>query len=119
MEGFDLAFKKSEYLSNQSTVKCVQETSVPGLSILFAGDFNQLGPVKRTFLPKDMMIWATRINSFSSIPTPKEPELEPDSYEKSQKTNRELLEERKMKITEKKNKKEMEVNRFKPSSIAY
>jgi hypothetical protein len=31
-----------------------------GLPVIFAGDFNQLGPVKKTFIPKDMMTWALR-----------------------------------------------------------
>ena len=31
-----------------------------GLCVLFVGDFCQLGPVQKTFLPKDMMRWATR-----------------------------------------------------------
>jgi hypothetical protein len=30
-----------------------------GLPIVFSGDFSQLGPVKKTFLPKDMMAWAS------------------------------------------------------------
>jgi hypothetical protein len=29
-----------------------------GLPILFVGDFNQLGPVQKTFIPTDMMTWA-------------------------------------------------------------
>ena len=31
-----------------------------GLPIFFVGDFNQLGPVQKTFIPKDMMAWALR-----------------------------------------------------------
>ena len=31
-----------------------------GVPIFFFGDFNQLGPVKKTFIPKDMMTWALR-----------------------------------------------------------
>ena len=31
-----------------------------GLPIFLIGDFNQLGPVLKTFIPKDMMVWATR-----------------------------------------------------------
>jgi len=31
-----------------------------GVPVLFVGDFNQLGPVKKTFLPQDMLIWASR-----------------------------------------------------------
>ena len=29
-----------------------------GVAILFVGDFNQLGPVKKRFIPQDMMEWA-------------------------------------------------------------
>ena len=32
-----------------------------GMPILFAGDFNQLGPVKKNFIPMDMMAWALRL----------------------------------------------------------
>ena len=32
-----------------------------GLPVLFVGDFKQLGPVRKTFIPKDIMIWAGRI----------------------------------------------------------
>ena len=56
-----------------------------GLSVLFAGDFNQLGPVKKTFLPKDMMTWALRINKFASVPTPQEPQSESESHNRSKK----------------------------------
>ena len=31
-----------------------------GIPVLFVGDFNQLGPVKKTFIPSSMMMWATR-----------------------------------------------------------
>ena len=31
-----------------------------GLPIFFFGDFNQLGPVQKTFIPKDMLTWAVR-----------------------------------------------------------
>jgi hypothetical protein len=30
-----------------------------GVAILWVGDFNQLGPVKKTFLLRDMMVWAS------------------------------------------------------------
>jgi predicted ATP-dependent serine protease len=30
-----------------------------GVPLIFAGDFNQLGPVQKTFLPRDMMKWAS------------------------------------------------------------
>ena len=33
-----------------------------GLPIFFFGDFNQLGPVQKTFIPKDMLTWALRNN---------------------------------------------------------
>ena len=29
-----------------------------GLAIIFVGDFNQLDPVQKIFIPKDMMTWA-------------------------------------------------------------
>ncbi|MGL5936793.1 MAG: AAA family ATPase, partial [Cetobacterium sp.] len=32
-----------------------------GLPVLFVGDFNQLGPVQKTFIPDSMMTWATRL----------------------------------------------------------
>lgn len=32
-----------------------------GLPMLLVGDFNQLGPVLKTFLPSDMMDWAVRV----------------------------------------------------------
>ena len=37
-------------------------TNLPfgGMPMLFCGDFNQLGPVRKSFLPKDMMQWALR-----------------------------------------------------------
>ena len=31
-----------------------------GLAIIFVGDFNQLDPVQKIFIPKDMMTWAMR-----------------------------------------------------------
>ena len=93
--------------------------SFGGLSILLAGDFNQLGPVKKIFLPKDMMTWAARISKYLMAPFPEESQSKSDSNSKSRRTNREILKKRKMKKTRKKNKKETEVNRFKPSSIAY
>ena len=31
-----------------------------GIPILFFGDMNQLGPVQKTFIPKDMLTWALR-----------------------------------------------------------
>ena len=34
-----------------------------GIPVVFVGDFNQLGPVKKTFIPQDMMKWATRKTS--------------------------------------------------------
>ena len=40
-------------------MKQALETDLPfgGLPVLFVGDFNQLGPVKKKFLPKDMLTW--------------------------------------------------------------
>ena len=40
----------------------VMGNSLPfgGIPVLFVGDFNQLGPVKKTFIPSSMMMWATR-----------------------------------------------------------
>jgi len=37
------------------------EAPFGGLAILLVGDFNQLGPVQKTFIPKDMMAWARRL----------------------------------------------------------
>jgi PIF1-like helicase len=31
-----------------------------GILVVFVGDFNQLGPVQKTFIPNSMMTWATR-----------------------------------------------------------
>ena len=31
-----------------------------GIQVVFSGDFSQLGPVKKSFLPKEMMVWAHR-----------------------------------------------------------
>lgn len=36
------------------------EAPFGGLPIFFFGDFNQLGPVLKTFIPKDMLTWALR-----------------------------------------------------------
>ena len=58
-----------DYRLRQLT-KC--DESFGGLLVLFAGDFNQLGPVQKIFLPKDMMTWATRIKQFTVIPIPQE-----------------------------------------------
>ena len=40
----------------------IMENNLPfgGIPIIFVGDFNQLGPVMKTFLPMDMMQWAIR-----------------------------------------------------------
>jgi hypothetical protein len=36
-----------------------------GVSMLFVGDFNQLGPVLKIFIPKDMIEWARHVNKVS------------------------------------------------------
>jgi ATP-dependent DNA helicase PIF1 len=39
----------------------VMDNKLPfgGLPIVFVGDFNQLGPVRKTFIPSSMTHWAT------------------------------------------------------------
>ena len=44
-----------------------------GVPLIFAGDFNQLGPVQKTFLPRDMMNWASRLRITKQLDTPHEP----------------------------------------------
>ncbi len=48
-----------------------------GVPTLFGGDFNQLGPVRKIFLPNDMMGWAVRLSYFDRQNTPMELD-EPD-----------------------------------------
>lgn len=44
-----------------------------GLPILFGGDFNQLGPVRKVFIPKDMVTFAMRLrkSGYKRKATPK------------------------------------------------
>jgi DNA replication protein DnaC len=44
-----------------------------GIPLLFTGDFNQLGPVKKTFIPKDMMTWAKRLRQLNRLHDPPPP----------------------------------------------
>jgi hypothetical protein len=44
-----------------------------GLPVIFAGDFNQLGPVKKVFLPKDMMTFAMRLKKSGKLHSPPAP----------------------------------------------
>ena len=44
-----------------------------GIPVLFTGDFNQLGPVKKTFIPKDMMTWAKRLRQLNRLHDPPPP----------------------------------------------
>jgi hypothetical protein len=44
-----------------------------GVPLIFAGDFNQLGPVQKTFLPRDMMKWASRLRITKQLHNPQEP----------------------------------------------
>ena len=44
-----------------------------GMPVMFAGDFNQLGPVHKNFIPTDMMTWARRLQKAGQIQKPPQP----------------------------------------------
>ena len=99
-----------------------------GIPILFAGDFNQLGPVRKMFIPKDMITYGIRLknqgHSGKKTPAPRKRKqtlfnqptkgaLSGASYVES-KLLIEKIEEKKKKKT----KEEDEAVRFKPDSLA-
>ena len=53
-------------------LKQLLENELPfgGMPVLFTGDFNQLGPVCKTFLPRDMITWAMRLEKHNDPVTP-------------------------------------------------
>lgn len=96
-----------------------------GVPIFFFGDFNQLGPVQKTFIPKDMMTWAVRnrINS-SNRQFHEPPTRDPSQLPKPQRPSKAVWKQRCTKIfvkskTAAEKKEEEEANRFKPGSLAY
>lgn len=103
-----------------------------GVSVLFAGDFNQLGPVQKIFLPKDMMIYAKRnrrirkqasASANSRNSTQNSAQAPPPL--KKQKFNAAAFEEAEQAFHEtniRRNKKQRAQNkiaRFRPASLAY
>ena len=44
-----------------------------GVPVLFGGDFNQLGPVRKKFLPQDMISWAIRLHHTNCLADPPPP----------------------------------------------
>ena len=46
-----------------------------GMPIILAGDFNQLGPVMKTFLPRDMMTYAKRLHLTKRVNNPIPPPI--------------------------------------------
>jgi hypothetical protein len=101
-----------------------------GLPVLFAGDFNQLGPVRKIFIPKDMITYAIRLKkggyTGKQKPSPKRKcktrkQVEPlkklltsTTYAKAEVILQNIAQQKK-----KKSKEEEDAARFKPDSLAY
>ena len=104
-------------------------TEIPfgGIPILLVGDFNQLGPVMKTFLPIDMMNWATRVRRQKSrpyvgdIPTPPVPisEGRPKMYVGQKKHTIGVSFSGDSTAKQDRKKEEEKAQRFKPDSLAY
>lgn len=98
-----------------------------GLPIMFAGDFNQLGPVQKTFIPKDMMTWALRLQKAGRLDNPPPPsstttdESIPAATvsKRDRAKNFAVYKTGRHQATQKRKKAEQEALRFKPSSLAY
>ena len=104
-----------------------------GLPVLFVGDFNQLGPVKKTHLATDMMRWAAKIAKLqrqapgSAIPLPEEPQNDGEeedlsSLTPSQRARRIYLRQRMEEAKNSRSKQAMEEKaraRFQPHTLHY
>ena len=99
-----------------------------GMPILFAGDFNQLGAVKKVYLPRDMITWALRLKKAGTIKNPPLPtsavtvagsapvrDKSPGNMGKSFARHKKLQTKNKNQIKKELN----DINRFKPSSPSY
>jgi hypothetical protein len=100
-----------------------------GIPILFAGDFNQLGPVRKIFIPKDMITYGIRLRKQGhrdkKTPIPKKKKQKPYNQPTKAVLNGASYLESKLKMKKleekisKKTKEEDEAVRFKPDSLAY
>ena len=96
-----------------------------GIPVIFAGDFNQLGPVLKDFIPTTMMLYALRQMKTETFRKRKTP-LNPMPVPKRRKTdvNQCFKEIKKILYTSKKEKKAHDqlmkkVNNFSPNSMSY
>jgi len=98
-----------------------------GLPIMFAGDFNQLGPVQKTFIPKDMMTWALRLQKAGRLDNPPPPSSTTTdesipaaaASKRDRAKNFAAYKTGRYQATQKRKKAKQEALRFKPSSLAY
>ena len=104
-----------------------------GIPILFVGDFNQLGPVKKTHLATDMMRWAAKVaklqrqSHISQVPPPEEPTYDDEDEDTShlttgQRARRLYLKQRLEEVGTSRSKEAMEVKaaaRFQPHTLHY
>ncbi len=102
-------------------------SSFGGVPVLFAGDFNQLGPVQKVFLPMDMINYALRLKKLGRLndpPIPSATTTTTDQRKQNAHADDRLFDaldrlHSARKRRRKSQKQEDAANRFKPTSLTY